>query len=55
MVELLDEGRAIIEPACARSAADLDRVFASALFATQRRELFEPLGSVRKTAQEETR
>jgi MarR family 2-MHQ and catechol resistance regulon transcriptional repressor len=55
LVELLPAGSAIIEPAYAEHAADLQRVFASALSALQRRELFELLGRVRKTAQEETR
>jgi len=54
IVELSDAGRALIEPAYAAHAADIQALVSSALTAEQRRELFELLGALRKTAREET-
>ena len=54
IVELTQAGRALIEPAYAKHAADIEAFFGRALTAEQRRELFDLLGAVRKTAQEQT-
>jgi len=54
IVELSDAGRALIEPAYAAHAADIQALVSRALTAEQRRELFELLGALRKTAREET-
>jgi MarR family 2-MHQ and catechol resistance regulon transcriptional repressor len=54
IVELTDPGRAVIEPAFAAHAGDIERLFARALTAEQRRDLFELLAALRKTAKEDT-
>ena len=54
IVELADAGRALIEPAYASHAGDIETLFRRSLTAEQRRELFDLLSALRKTALEET-
>ena len=54
IVELADEGRALIEPAYASHARDIEALVGRALTAEQRRELFDLLSALRKTAIETT-
>jgi MarR family 2-MHQ and catechol resistance regulon transcriptional repressor len=54
IVELADAGRALIEPAYARHAEDIETLFRDSFTAEQRRELFDLLSVLRKTAQEQT-
>ena len=54
IVELSDAGRALIEPAYARHAKDIESLFSRSFTAEQRRELFDLLSTLRKTAREET-
>jgi len=54
IVELTDAGRELIEPAYERHAADIEALVGRALTAEQRRELFDLLQALRKTAREET-
>ena len=54
IVDLTDSGRSLIEPAYAAHAADIEALVSRALTAEQRRDLFELLGALRKTAREET-
>ncbi|HEY5539851.1 MAG TPA: MarR family transcriptional regulator [Coriobacteriia bacterium] len=54
VVELTDAGRALIGPAYARHAADIEALIGSALTAEQRRELFDLLHALRTTAHDVT-
>jgi MarR family 2-MHQ and catechol resistance regulon transcriptional repressor len=54
IIELTDEGRALIEPAYAKHATDIEALLGRALTAEQRSELFDLLGAVRRTAREDT-
>jgi len=54
IVRLADAGRALIEPAYASHASGIEALFRRSLTAEQRRELFDLLSALRKTALEET-
>jgi MarR family 2-MHQ and catechol resistance regulon transcriptional repressor len=52
IVSITEPGRALIEPVYAEHAAQIERLFSAALTAEQRRELFDLLSAVRKSAKE---